>query len=385
MANNIGSVEVSDELRRVLPQIPDFEPYSPGLNIDQIRERFGLHDVIKLASNENPLGVSPVVQKAIERFAPMAFRYAQAGTPRLSKAIAAHLGVDPAQVVAGNGSDEIIDLLVRIKARPGIDNIIAFRPCFSMYEVQSRLCGVEFRQADLNPDFSFPFDALLALADEHTAICFVTTPDNPSGFAPPVAALADLARALRDRTGGGCLLVVDEAYMDFAEPQAAYSLLARLDEFPNLVILRTFSKMYGLAGLRLGYGIMPLWLADYMLRVKLPFSVNILAEEAGLAALGDEPFIQATMDAVRSGRKELAQGLAALGCDVRPSQANFLLFDLPRSAKMDAHGFFEALLERGIIIRPLAGYGLPSSLRVTVGDKAENRAFLKAARESLDA
>ena len=371
---------MNDELRRVLPQIPDFEPYSPGLNIDQIRERFGLHDVIKLASNENPLGVSPVVQKAIERFANWAFRYAQAGTPRLSKAIAEHLGVSPARVVAGNGSDEIIDLLVRIKARPGMDNIIAFRPCFSMYEVQSRLCGVEFRQADLNPDFSFPFDRLLALADENTALCFVTTPDNPSGYAPPVAALADLAEALPP----ACLLVVDEAYMDFAEPQADYSLLARLDEFPNLVVLRTFSKMYGMAGLRLGYGVMPPWLADYMLRVKLPFSVNILAEEAGLAALGDEVFVQATLDAVRSGRAELTRELTALGCEVRPSQANFLLFDLPASAGMDAKGFFEALLERGIIIRPLSGgYGLPSSLRVTVGDGSENRAFLRAAREIL--
>ena len=180
--------------------------------------------------------------------------------------------------------------------------------------------------------------------------------------------------------------MVDEAYMDFAEPQADYSLMQRLEEFPNLVVLRTFSKMYGLAGLRLGYGVMPPWLADAMLRVKLPFSVNILAEEAGIAALDDGAFVQATMDAVRSGREALTRGLTDLGCLVRPSQANFLLFSLPPAAEargLDAKAFFEALLARGIIIRPLSSYGLPASLRVTVGDERENRVFLEAAAEVL--
>ena len=367
------------DIRTVRPEIVEFEAYSPGLSIDEIKARFGLGNVIKLASNENPLGTSPVVQKVLCENAGMAFRYAQAGTPKLHAAIAAHLGVGPERVVAGNGSDEIIDLLVRVKARPGVDNIVAFKPCFSMYKLQARLCGVEFRQAPVYPDFSFDWDALLGLVDEHTAICFVTTPDNPSGYTPKAEELERLAELLPPQ----CLLVIDEAYMDFAEPQDAYSLIDRLDEFPNVVILRTFSKMYGLAGLRLGYGVMPEWLADYCLRVKLPFSVNILAEEAGIAALADTDFLAATKEAVATGRDFLARELKALGCTVWPSQANFFTFDLPGQTGMDAKGLFETLLARGIILRPLASYGLPGSLRVSVGSAFENGELIRAMKEIL--
>lgn len=367
------------ELRTVRPEVEAFTAYEPGLSIDEIKARYGLGDVIKMASNENPLGTSPVVQRVLRDKADMAFRYAQAGTPKLHRAIAAKLGVDVSRVVAGNGSDELIDLIVRVKARPGVDNIIAFDPCFSMYKLQARLCGVELRQAKLREDFTFDWDALLALADENTAVCFVTTPDNPSGYAPPVAELEALARALPPQ----CLLVLDEAYMEFAEPQAEYSLLSRLEEFPNVAILRTFSKMYGLAGLRLGYGVLPPWLAEYCLRVKLPFSVNILAEEAGIAALSDEVFLSATLDTVREGRAYLTRELEALGCRVWPSQANFFIADLPDAARLDAKGLFQALLERGLILRPLGSYGLPQSLRVSIGNRRENEALVRLLREAL--
>jgi len=368
-----------DPKQRLLPQVEEFTPYTPGLSIDEIRDRFGLANIIKMASNENPLGASPLVQKAIQRAAAQAFRYPQSGNPRLAQALGEHLGVDPARIVTGNGSDELIDLLVRVAARPGRDNVLAFSPCFSIYTLQTRLCGVELRQAPLNPDFSFPWDRLLDLADENSALCFVTTPDNPSGFTPPAEELAALAR----RLPANCLLVVDEAYMDFAEPQAAFSLLPRLAEFENLCILRTFSKMYGLAGLRLGYAVLPEWLADAVLRVKLPFSVNLLAEEAGLAALDDAVFLGHTRDTVLRGRRDLTAGLAALGCTVRPSQANFLLFDLPPGSPLDAAGFFDALLRQGIIIRPLQSYNLPNSLRVSIGDPKENARFLAAAQAIL--
>lgn len=368
-----------DDIRRVRPEVEGFEAYTPGLTIDAIKARYGLGSVIKMASNENPLGTSPVVQKVLCDKAGLAFRYAQAGTPRLAAAIGAHHGLPAGRVVAGNGSDEIIDLLIRVKARPGRDNIIAFKPCFSMYKLQARLCGVEFRQTPLREDFSFDPDALLALADENTAICFVTTPDNPSGYAPPVAMLERLARELPPQ----CLLVLDEAYMDFAEPQQAYSLLPRLEEFPGVVVLRTFSKMYGLAGLRLGYGLLPEWLADYCLRVKPPFSVNILAEEAGIAALADGDFVRATLQAVREGREYLSRELGALGCRVWPSQANFFIMELPRGAKLDAGGVFEALLARGIILRPLVSYGMPSALRVSVGNAFENAELVRHLGEVL--
>lgn len=359
----------------VRPEINGFKPYTPGLSIDEIKEKYGLSSVIKMASNENPLGVSPVVQERLRQTSGLAFRYAQAGTPALCSALADHLNVPQNCLVAGNGSDEIIDLLLRVVARPGVDNIVAFDPCFSIYDVQSRLCGLEFRQTALNSDFSFPFDRLLELVDDNTALVFVTNPDNPSGHACPAHDLIALSKRLPART----LLVVDEAYIDFALPQNAYSMLPQFGRLPNLVILRTFSKMYGLAGLRLGYGVMPEWLADLLLRVKLPFSVNILAEQAGLAALADDIFMAETLRVVTEGRELLTRELTDLGCVVQPSQANFLMFTPP----MDARSLFEALLRRGVIIRPLASYGMPDRLRVSVGSPEENREFLDKTGEVL--
>lgn len=359
----------------VRPQMEGFKPYSPGLSIDEIKSRYGLARVIKMASNENPLGTSPVVRERLVSASPLAFRYAQAGSPALSRKLGEHLGVPPSCVVAGNGSDEIIDLLLRVVARPGVDNVVAFKPCFSIYDVQSRLCGVEFRQAPLNPDFSFPFDRLMSLVDENTALVFVTNPDNPSGHACPASDLARLADMLPERA----LLVVDEAYVDFADPLDVYSMLPYFGRLPRLVVLRTFSKMYGLAGLRLGYGVMPEWLADLVLRVKLPFSVNILAEQAGLAALDDDIFVSETLRVVSEGRALLERELSSLGCKVWPSQANFLMFEPP----VDARTLFEALLERGIIIRPLTSYGMPEKLRVSIGNEDENLEFLAKTAEVL--
>lgn len=361
----------------VRPDVRAFKAYVPGLTIDEIRERYGLSQVVKMASNENPLGVSPYVQECLRRHAATAFRYPQGGNPRLVDALARHHKVDKSCVVVGNGSDELIDLLMRARAVPGVHNIVCFKPCFGIYPVQSQLCGLELRQAPLNADFSFPFDALRALVDEKTALVFVTTPDNPSGYCPEAADVLALARALP----AGCLLVVDEAYMDFVDDESTRSLLAAGTELPNVAFLRTFSKSMGLAGLRLGYAVLPPVLAEYLWRVRLPFSVNILAEEAGLAALEDDIFYAQTLHAVRAGRQQLMQGLEGLGCTVWPSSANFLMFGPP--AGVAAAGFFEALLAKGYIIRPLKSYDLPHLLRVSVGTEEENTGFLKACREVL--
>ena len=372
---------------RVRQAVEGFEPYAPGRSIDEIRELYGLNRVIKLASNENPLGASPLVQKAIQRAAGGVFRYTQSGTPRLTAAIAARHGVDPACVVTGNGSDEVIDLLIRCKAEPGLHNVVTFDPCFSLYPLQSRLCGVELRQAKLNDDFTFNWEALLALFDENTALVFVTTPDNPSGYCPPVAEVAALAEKLPQ----DALLVIDEAYMDFAAADkgrdnariSEFSLLPEIDSYRNIAVLRTFSKSFGLAGLRLGYGIMPAELADYLCRVRPPFSVNILAEAAGLAALQDGAFRQATLLAVEEGRAYLSALLATLNCKVYPSHSNFIMFGLPQNASLSPDGFFQALLQRGIIIRQLKSYRLPRLMRISVGNMDENRTFIEATRELL--
>jgi histidinol-phosphate aminotransferase len=366
----------------VNPIAASFEPYEPGLAIADIQERFGLNRVIKMASNENMLGVSPRVRDAIRAHADLAFRYPQAGNPRLGRAIAARYGVAPERIFLGNGSDEVIDLLFRVRAVPGVHNAVAFQPCFGLYVTQSRMAGVELRQAALRPDFSLDIPALLRLVDENTSLVLITSPDNPSGRLTPVSDIAELARALPP----ACLLVVDEAYIEFAGEE--HSLLSRLDEFPNVALLRTFSKLYGLAGLRIGYGIYPGKLADYMWRVRLPFSVNSLAEDAALTALTDSSYQEETLRLTRQGREHLTRGLEALGCEVIPSHANFLMFkpggqDAGSPNPVTAADLHLALLKRGFILRSLNGYGLPQWLRLTVGTEEENTLLLEHCAQIL--
>lgn len=375
----------------IRPEVAQSKAYVPGLSIDEIRQKYGLDTVVKMASNENPLGTSPMVQAALQRHASKAFRYPQGGNPRLVQAVADFHGVDASRIVLGNGSDEIIDMLLRMRAVPQVHNVVCFRPCFSIYTLQARLCGLEIRQQPLAADFSFPWEALRGLVDERTSLVFVTSPDNPSGFCPTRAEVLAFARSLPE----GCLLVVDEAYMDFSDNEQANSLLFAQDCPDNVLFLRTFSKSFGLAGLRLGYGIFPPVLAEYFWRVRLPFSVNILAEEAGLAALRDDIFYAETLRVVREGRAMLAEGLSREGCTVFPSQANFLMFappaikavgatqacgkgDADAAAASNAAALFEALLHKGFIIRPLKSYDLPHLLRISVGNAAENAAFLQA-------
>ena len=349
----------------IRPAVRAFEAYEPGLSIDEIRQRHGVERVIKLASNENPLGVSPLVQDVLRRAAGTVFRYPQAKNPRLVRALAAHYGVQPERVVVGNGSDEIIDLLFRVCAEPGRHNVVTFKPCFGIYTTQARLCGVELRQAPLNDDFSFPWDALLALVDDNTAMVMVTSPDNPSGHAARADELAALARRLPP----SCLLVLDEAYIDFADDEAAFSLFPQRDDFPRVAFLRTFSKSRGLAGLRIGVGIVPPEVADYLWRVRLPFALNLLAEEAALAALNDETFYRETLRVTAEGKAWLAPQLEALGFRVTPSQANFFMVKAPEACT--ARDVVDKLARAGVIVRPLGSYGLPDHLRISIGNREE--------------
>jgi len=364
----------------VRPEILDFTPYSPGLSIDEIRERYGLPQVIKLASNENPLGASPMAVKAIQKAAALAFRYPQSGEPRLSKAIAAHHKISVDHIVPSNGSDEIIDLLIRIKAIPGKHNIVTCDPCFGIYPVQTRLAGIELRKVPLKQDFTFDWDGLLQAVDKNTAIVFITTPDNPSGYCAPREDVLAFAAKLPPYT----LCIVDEAYMDFVDDEKASSTLYLENRPGNIAIIRTFSKSFGLAGIRVGYGILPPELTDYIRRVRLPFSVNILAEEAAIAALEDKAFRAEVLRIVREGRVWLAEELRRLGCTVYPSQSNFLMFSLPPNRGYSARNVFEALLTRGVIIRPLQSYKLPDYLRVTVGNPTENKLFITALAGLID-
>ncbi len=357
---------------KIQPQVLDFKPYAAGLSIAEIQARYQLNRVIKLSSNENPLGLSPLVQRSIEKNAALGFRYPRPGSPDLSRALADFYAIPEDRFLVCNGSDEAIDLLMRVLVRPGKDQVLACDPCFSMYHLQAKLCGVAVRRVPVNPDFSLPWERLLAEVDARTGLVFITNPDNPSGF----TASRDEILKFAEQLPASCFLVLDEAYIEFADNLDQISPLQNLLklDLPNLIILRTFSKMYGLAGLRVGYGIMPPEIREYLLRVKSPFSVNILAEQAAIAALSDQDFQGATRETVQNGRTYLSRELTRLGCRVFPSQANFLMFQPPGSAP----ALFEGLLEQGLILRPLGSYGLDNFLRVSIGKMSENQALIKA-------
>lgn len=361
-----------------LERVQNLAPYVPGLSIAEIQRRYNLPEVIKMASNENPLGTPPMAREAMVRCAASGFRYPRGGNPRLVRALARLHNVAPDRIMVGNGSDEVIDMLMRLSAQAGKHNIVTFHPCFGIYVSQADFNGITRHTVPLNKDFSQDYDALLAKVDDDTRLVFITTPDNPSGYCPSAAAVRELANGLATRNPHA-LLVVDEAYMDFHPDEANASVMGNIPA--NAIILRTFSKSYGLAGMRVGYAIVPPVLAEAFWRARLPFSVNILAEEAALAALEDHAFHEATMEAVRTGREVITGELEAMGCKVWPSAANFIMFRLPEGHS--AAGCHEALLRRGIIIRGLKSYGMADNMRVTIGNARENKLFLDAVRDFL--
>lgn len=363
----------------VRPEVASFASYEAGISIEEIAQKYGLSKVVKLASNENPFGISPKVQAVLQDKIGESFRYPAAKNPRLVQAIAQYYGkkyshIKPEQIFIGNGSDELIDLLFRVRIDPAVQNAVAFKPCFGLYETQAQFHGCALRQAPLRDDFSFDVDALLELVDENTALVLITNPDNPSGRLMPKEDMIRLAKSLPS----ACLLVIDEAYIEFAE--ADLSLLSDLPKYPNVAIMRTFSKVYGLAGLRIGYAILPEELAEYLWRVRLPFSLNYLAQEAAITALFDDDFRKKTIEHVEKSRTLIMQTLKDFGCEVIPSASNFIMFKPPKDAIL----VHQKLLEKGYIIRSLKAYGLAKYLRVNVGLDDENTGFLHTLQSILE-
>lgn len=365
----------------ICEHIKSFEPYVAGLSIDEIKEKYQLAHVIKMASNENPFGSSKLAKESMVQNVGNAFRYPQAGNPGLVKALAKYYQkkypfISEKQIFVGNGSDEIIDLLFRTLTVPGKHNAVMFKPCFGLYSTQAKVQNCEIRTCPLKDDFSFDFEGLRALVDENTALCFVTSPDNPSGRLADRAELLSFARSLPKT----CLLVVDEAYIEFAGNEEDCSIIGELASFENVAIMRTFSKVYGLAGMRIGYIFVPEIVADYLWRIRLPFSINILAQEAAICALDDEEFKQKTITHTMAERSGMSKALQELGCKVYPSHSNFIMF---KPAVLPAKEVCQKLLEKGIIVRALTSYSLPHLVRVSIGTVEENTMFLTAMRELM--
>ena len=344
------------------------QPYVPGKPIDEVKRELGLKSVIKLASNENPYGPSPKALSAIRAAAKGVNRYPDGDCFYLRQAIAKRLKVSPKQVVFGNGSDEVIVLSVRVFVNPG-DEVVIADPSFLIYGIASKLADANVRAIPLK-DFAYDLEGMKKAVTQKTRIIFLGNPDNPSGKYLTQKQLEDFLNGLRE----DIIVFIDEAYYEYVRAKDYVDSLGLLAKHKNIIVARTFSKMYGLAGLRVGYGVASEEIVDCLNRVREPFNVNSLAQAAALAALNDQAYYRAISHKITRQRAALYQGVGKLGLKYVESHTNFVLIDMRRDASVIAR----ALLKEGVIVRDMSFWGLKHFIRVTLGTEAENKRFLAA-------
>ncbi|HET6655691.1 MAG TPA: histidinol-phosphate transaminase [Gammaproteobacteria bacterium] len=362
-----------------VPGVRELKPYEPGKPIGEVQREYGLTEVVKLASNESPLGPSSKVTAAIQAQLDELAIYPDGNAYDLKQALASHWAVSTDQITLGNGSDELVRILGGVMLDSG-RNAVMSRHGFVSYVIATRAAGAELRVADANPaDAPMPFghnlDAMLALIDDATRLVFVANPNNPTGT---WLSRDEMVRFL-DAVPAEVVVVLDEAYFEYVEEAGYPNGVRLLEHYPNLVVLHTFSKAYGLAGLRVGCAISHPQLADLLNRVRPPFNVNALAQTAARAALADTAHLDKAVQMNRDGRVELERALMEMGLTFLPSAGNFITVD----ARRDGREIFELLLREGVIVRPIGGYDLPNHLRVTVGLPEENRRFIDALKKVL--
>jgi len=349
-------------------------PYVGGKPIEEVARELNLDvaSIIKLASNENPRGPSAKVLAAIAAAASGLTRYPDGNAFALKAALADHLNVRPEQIVLGNGSNDVLELATHAFLRPG-DEVVYSRYAFVVYPLATQARGAQGIEVP-DKDHAHDLDAMRAAITPTTKIVFVANPNNPTGTWLTGAAVESfIASVPRD-----VIVVLDEAYNEFLEPSEQSAAIDWLPRYPNLIVSRTFSKAYGLAALRIGYGVMDPAIADLLNRVRQPFNVNSLAQAAAIAALGDTEYVAESRRLNREGLRQLEVGLDALSVRYVRSHGNFILIEVGDAAAVN-----QALLQQGVIVRPVANYGLPSFLRVTVGLPAENARFLAALAQAI--
>jgi histidinol-phosphate aminotransferase len=351
------------------PYIETIRPYEPGKPVEEVEREYGLHSVVKLASNENPLGPSPYAVRAAEKALSRAALYPDSGSYTLTRKLAEKHGLPPDCLVIGTGSDHLFMLLALVLLNPQTNAVIS-EFTFPTYAIAVHSVGAELRVARSGAGLGQEVDHLLAAIDSATRVIFIDNPNNPIGSYLSRSAIVRLMDAVPRET----LVVLDEAYYEFVDAPDYISGLEYLARYPNLMVTRTFSKAYGLAGFRIGYGLADPALVRLLQRVRLPFSISHLALAAAEAALADTEHLVRTRQLVLSERPRLAALLEKRLVRILPSQGNFVTAETPVPARQ----LFEALLKVGIIIRPLAGMGLPDHVRVSVGLPTQNQALGKA-------
>ncbi|MEO5766161.1 MAG: histidinol-phosphate transaminase [Casimicrobiaceae bacterium] len=348
--------------------------YVPGKPVEELAREYGLdpHSIVKLASNENPRGPSPRVLAAIAAAATEVTRYPDGNGFALKHALAAQFDVPADAIVLGNGSNDVLELVSQAFLRPG-DEAVYAQHAFAVYPLATQARGATGIEVPAK-DFGHDLPAMRAAITPKTRIVFIANPNNPTGsWLPPAAVRAFVASVPND-----VVVVLDEAYNEYLAQGEQAQATAWISEFPHLVVSRSFSKAYGLAALRVGYGVGNPAIVDLLNRVRQPFNVNALAQAAAVAALADTAYVDESRALNDAGMRRLGAGLAKLGRRVLPSHGNFVVVHVG-----DAASVYEALLRQGVIVRPVGNYGLPQWLRVTVGLSAENERFLAALAAAL--
>ena len=349
-------------------------PYEPGKPISELAREMGCAeaDIIKLASNENPIGVSPLARRAIDSVLAGLARYPDGSGFELKQALSRRYGVAPAQMVLGNGSNDVLELAARAFLTPG-DEAVYAQHAFAVYPLAVQAMGAKGVEVAAR-NYGHDLAAMRAAVTKKTRLVFIANPNNPTGTLVHSAELEAFIAGLPQEV----LVVLDEAYNEYLPEDLRADSVEWLKRFPNLVVTRTFSKVYGLAGLRVGYAFAAAGVADLMNRVRQPFNVNSISLAAAAAALEDREFVRQSYELNRKGMQQLVGGCERLGVRFIPSFGNFVTIEVGDAARV-----YRKLLALGVIVRPVAGYGMPRHLRVTIGLESENARFLTALERSL--
>lgn len=367
-----------DRFADLVPEhIAGLRAYQPGRPIEEVERELGITGVIKIASNENPMGPSPLAMEAAAKALSSVHFYPDGAAFHLRRELAARLGVAPERLVFGAGANELIYLLVQTFCRPGVDEVLTHQYAFVSYRLAATAHGSPFVEAPVTAELRCDVDALIGRMSERTRIVFLANPNNPTGAQLTRGELERVLEAAPARA----LVVVDEAYHEYAraaDPEYPSSQ-DYAETRPLLVTLRTFSKIYGLAGLRVGYALCHERVAGYLERVRRPFNVNAVAQAAARAALADDAHVARSQKAAVEGIAALREALAGLGLVAYPSTANFVLAEVGRSGAEVT----DALLRQGVIVRPMAAWGLPSCVRISIGTPAETERVVASLRAVL--
>jgi histidinol-phosphate aminotransferase len=357
----------ADPASLVAAHLRNLSPYVPGRAIAEIEREFGLRSVVKLASNENPVGMSPLAKEAYVAAAADMHRYPEGGSPELQQALADFHQVDSGRILLGNGSNEVLTLLARLFLAPG-DEVVVSEGAFAIYAISAKAHGADVVTVAA-PAYTHDPLAMVEAVTERTKILYLCNPNNPTG----TMFGRDVWEKFLAAVPQGILVVCDNAYAEYVEnPEFPDAMLDR-DRHPGLVVLRTFSKIYGMGGLRIGYGVGPEWLGNFYHRLRDPFHVNLAAERAAVAALKDHAHVEFSRLVNREGRAFLRRAVRILGLTALPSETNFLTIEVGQAGEVA-----DSLQRAGMIVRPLGGYGMPAHIRVSVGLPEENTAFAQA-------